>query len=145
DVSEVAVRFDVITCLWNVLGHVEGFRQRVRALRVAAQLLSAEGLVFVDVIHRYNVRSYGVLMTAARWLGDHLAPSHDRGDVKARWQTSGGEISTYGHVFTHGEIERLAQSAGLKCSERVVIDYRTGEVHRASCMGNLLYVLRFCC
>jgi hypothetical protein len=145
DVSQVAVRFDVITCLWNVLGHVEGFKLRVRALRIAAQLLSPKGLLFVDVIHRYNVRSYGIVITAARWLGDHLAPSDDRGDVKARWQTSGGEISTYGHVFTHGEMERLAQSAGFKWRERVVIDYRTGEVRRPSCMGNLLYVLRFSC
>ena len=145
DVSEVGLRFDVITCLWNVLGHVEGFKKRVRALSVAAQLLSPKGLLFVDVIHRYNVRSYGIVTTAARWLADHLAPSDKSGDVKTRWQTSGGEISTYGHVFTHREMEHLAQSAGLKCSERMVIDYGTGEVHRTSCMGNLLYVLRFSC
>jgi hypothetical protein len=27
----------------------------------------------------------------------------------------------------------------------VVIDYGTGKVHRISCMGNLLYVLRCTC
>jgi len=145
DVSKVALRFDVITCLWNVLGHVEGSKNRVRALSLAAQLLSPKGLLFLDVIHRYNVRSYGVVMTAARWLGDHLAPSNDSGDVQARWQTSAGEIRTYGHVFTHPEMEHLARSAGLESSERVVIDYGTGKVHRPSCMGNLLYVLRFSC
>jgi len=145
DVSELEVRFDVITCLWNVLGHIEGLKRRVRALSVAKQLLSSKGLLFVDVIHRYNVRSYGVVMTAARWLGDHLAPREDRGDVNARWQTSAGEISTYGHVFTHHEVQRLARSAGFECLERVVIDYGTGKVHRPSCMGNLLYVLRFSC
>jgi len=65
--------------------------------------------------------------------------------VNARWQTLAGEISTYGHVFTHHEVQRLARSAGFECLERVVIDYGTGKVHRISCMGNLLYVLRCTC
>lgn len=138
----VAERFDVITCLWNVLGHIRGADTRVRALNAAAQLLSPAGLLFVDVIHRYNVQSYGLTMTAARRLRDRLAPGDSNGDVKARWRTAAGEISTYGHVFTEWEMRRLAAAAGLKCEQRIVIDYETGEIRRASWMGNLLYVFR---
>jgi len=142
DVSAIAERFDVLTCLWNVVGHIPGSDARVRALRAAAQLLSSAGLLFVDVIHRYNVRSYGVTMTVARWLRDRISPSDNNGDVKARWSTAGGEISTYGHVFSEREMRRLAGAAGLECAERIVIDYGTGEVRRASWTGNLLYVLQ---
>ena len=142
DITAIADRFDVITCLWNVLGHVEGFEKRVRALSAAAQLLSPTGLIFVDVIHRYNVRSYGATMTAARWLRDRILPDDRNGDVTARWQTLTGEISTYGHVFTDREMRHLAHRAGLKCMAKIVIDYVTGEIRRASCLGNLLYVFR---
>jgi SAM-dependent methyltransferase len=138
-------RFDVVTCLWNVLGHISSFDARVRALRAVAQLLSPNGMVFVDVIHRYNVRSYGATMTAARWLRDRVAPSESNGDVKAHWQTTTGEISTYGHVFGDREMRRLADAAGLECVERIVIDYETGEIRRTSCAGNLLYVFRRVC
>lgn len=142
DADAIAERFDVITCLWNVLGHVPDFETRVRALRAAAQILSPDGLIFVDVIHRYNVRSYGATMTAARWLRDRTAPSDSNGDVKARWSTANGEISTYGHVFTDREVRRLADAAGLQHVRRLVIDYGTGNIRRASWMGNLLYVFR---
>lgn len=142
DVSAISERFDVITCLWNVLGHIRGSATRVRALRAAAQMLSRNGLMFVDVIHRYNVRSYGATMTAARWLRDRIAPNDNNGDVKAHWSTAGGEISTYGHVFTDREIRRLAEAAGLGSVQRIVIDYETGQIHHASWAGNLLYVFR---
>jgi 2-polyprenyl-3-methyl-5-hydroxy-6-metoxy-1,4-benzoquinol methylase len=139
--KQISERFDVVTCLWNVLGHIRGSENRAKALTDASQLLSPDGLLFVDVIHRYNARSYGLVMTAARWLRDHFSPSDVNGDVTARWQTAAGEISTYGHVFTDAEMRRLAASAGLRCVERVGIDYDTG----AMCpgwQGNLLYVLR---
>ena len=142
EIAGIAERFDVIACLWNVLGHIESPGKRGRALSTAAQLLSPGGLLFVDVIHRYNVRSYGVVMTAARWLRDRFAPSDANGDVVANWQTTAGEISTYGHVFTDREMRRLAKSMGLECVERVVIDYRTGKIRGMSCLGNLLYVFR---
>lgn len=142
EAGAVAERFDVITCLWNAFGHIQGSNARVRALRSASQLLSPAGLLFVDVIHRYNKRSYGMTMTAARWLRDRIAPADSNGDVRARWSTSNGEISTYGHVFTDREMRRLAEAAGLPRIERVVIDYDTGEIRRARWNGNLLYVFR---
>ena len=142
DINTISERFDVVTCLWNVLGHIQGFDRRVRALRLAGQLLSPKGLLFVDVIHRYNLRTYGLVMTVARWLRDHLAPGDGNGDVITRWKTAAGEIQTYGHVFTDREIDRLAESAGLQRMERVTIDYGTGRICRTKWMGNFLYVLR---
>jgi 2-polyprenyl-3-methyl-5-hydroxy-6-metoxy-1,4-benzoquinol methylase len=142
EAGNVGQRFDVITCLWNVLGHIQGSAKRIRALKNAAQLLSPVGLLFVDVIHRYNIRSYGTLATTARWLRDHVAPGERNGDVVARWQTSAGTIATYGHVFTDREMRRLAKAAELELVERVVIDYENGATRRFSCMGNLLYVFR---
>jgi 2-polyprenyl-3-methyl-5-hydroxy-6-metoxy-1,4-benzoquinol methylase len=142
DLLETPERFDAVTCLWNVLGHVQGFQKRARALRTAGQLLSPDGRLFVDVIHRYNVRSYGFVMSATRWLRDQLHPTDQNGDVVAGWRTRAGEISAYGHVFTDRDIRSLADRAGLERVERVVIDYETGELRKSASLGNLLYVFR---
>ena len=133
-------RFDVITCLWNVLGHITTAQKRQQAVSSAAHLLSQGGLLFLDVIHRYNLRSYGVIPTCARWIRDQLAWSDENGDVTAKWL--GGTINTYGHVFTHREIVQLAKAAGLEIEERIVVDYNHGKKHHFACLGNLLYVFR---
>jgi 2-polyprenyl-3-methyl-5-hydroxy-6-metoxy-1,4-benzoquinol methylase len=138
--SEAADKFDVITCLWNVLGHIPTADKRLRALTAMARLLTPQGRFFLDVNHRYNLRSYGFLTTAARWMRDLFSPSQNNGDVLANWRDAG--ISTYGHVFTHGEIMDLYKAAGLDLEERLVIDYYDGRVRRFAFQGNLLYIFR---
>lgn len=139
-VDAAAKRFDVITCLWNVLGHIPTAEKRLLALTAIARLLAPQGRFFLDVNHRYNSRSYGILPTAARWMHDFFSPSENNGDVLAQWSDAG--ISTYGHVFTHREIMRLAEAAGLELEERLVIDYENGRVRRFAVQGNLLYIFR---
>jgi SAM-dependent methyltransferase len=134
-------RFDVVTCLWNVLGHVPT-RNRHTALLAISDLLSPDGRFILDVNHRYNLHAYGVGPTIARWIRDCLFPDEKNGDVTARWNVGEANISTYGHVFTHREIMRLADASGLEVEERVVVDYEDGRVRRFSFMGNLLYIFR---
>lgn len=140
--ESVSQRFDLITCLWNVLGHIPSTEKRILGLTNAAQLLSPEGKLFVDVIHRYNARSYGWFPSGLRWLKDQLTHDYRNGDVTARWQVGGAMISTFGHVFTTDEVSFLAKSAGLQTQERLILDYETGEQHRLPWLGNLLYVFR---
>lgn len=140
--AEICERFDVITCLWNVLGHVQGTEKRFHALRTIDQLLSPDGIFFLDITNRYNVRSYSVRRTAARFLRDHLLPSDENGDVLADWNVNGNRICTYGHVFTHREVQRLAAGADLQIVERIAIDYDDGALRQFSWQGNLLYVFR---
>jgi SAM-dependent methyltransferase len=134
-------RFDVVTCLWNVLGHIPT-QERLSALRAISNLLSPDGKLFLDVNHRYNLRSYGIYPTIARWTRDRFFPDERNGDVTVRWNVAEATISTYGHVFTHREIMRLADASGLELEERVVVDYEDGRVRRFAFMGNLLYIFR---
>lgn len=131
--------FDVITCLWNVLGHID---RRADVLRQLARLLTPHGLIFIDVNHRYNAASYGLLRTAGRLLYDVLKPSPGNGDVVARWALDDGSFcKTKGHVFTDREVRKLVSAAELHIRKRFVIDYSTGEVKKWGHQGNLLYVL----
>jgi SAM-dependent methyltransferase len=133
--------FDVITCLWNVLGHVP-VAARIQLLRQFARLLSAKGRIFIDLNHRYNARHYGALATAARFLRDFVSPGETNGDVTVTWDIEGRRVSTTGHVFTHREFLALSQAAGLIVEKRFVVDYASGQLRRWSWAGNLLYVLR---
>ena len=134
--------FEVITCLWNVLGHVPGTGLRVQSLCAIANLLSGNGRFFLDINHRYNARSYGLIRTTARFFYDLVLRSNSNGDVVASWKVDESRISTYGHVFTDQEVMQLARSSGLKLEDRVVIDYEDGRLRRWPFHGNLLYVFR---
>jgi 2-polyprenyl-3-methyl-5-hydroxy-6-metoxy-1,4-benzoquinol methylase len=142
ELSDYSNQFDVITCLWNVLGHVRGVENRVRAVKTMGRLLAPGGSCFIDVTHRYNWRSYGVFPTVARFIRDSLFYKSDNADVTATWKVRDQTISTYGHVFADHEIRYLAHGAGLEIDDRVVVDYDSGKIRRFAFMGNLLYVLR---
>jgi SAM-dependent methyltransferase len=137
-----SAKFDVITCLWNVLGHIKGAARRAQALSGIASLLYENGRFFTDVNHRYNARAYGVVATSARMGRDLLLPSGKNGDVQVHWNAGQERVSTYGHFFTNREIAQLAEGTGLKLEERIVIDYDNGNVRRSPFQGNLLYVFR---
>ncbi len=130
---------DVITCLWNVLGHIGPAANRLEVLRQFARLTSSGGRVFLDVNHRYNARHFGAMRTGLRFLRDRVSPG---GDVVVAWSVGGTEVRTTGHVFTHNEVRSLSRQAGLTIEKRFVVDYATGELRRWSFEGNLLYVLR---
>jgi SAM-dependent methyltransferase len=134
--------FDVITCLWNVLGHIFPASARVEVLRQFARLASPAGKIFIDLNHRYNARHYGWAAAALRFLKDWASPNDTNGDVTVNWNTGGHRCSTAGHVFTGREVAALTRAAGLTIESRFVIDYASGQLRRRSFGGNLLYVLR---
>jgi SAM-dependent methyltransferase len=129
--------FDVITCLWNVLGHIFPAASRLEVLQQFARLVSPQGRIFIDVQHRYNARHYGVIPTALRFLRDQVRWRDTNGDVVVAWDV----CTTRGHVFTHREFRSLARAAGLNIESRFIVDYATGECRRWSTQGHLLYVL----
>jgi len=140
--NERVQRFDVITCLWNVLGHIRRVEDRERAMWGMADRLMPGGKCFLDVNHRYNFRSYGVIASAARFIRDSAFYNESNADVIATWDLGGSSISTHGHVFTDREVRQLAAAAGLSIEDRIVVDYGSGKVRRFAFEGNLLYVFR---
>jgi 2-polyprenyl-3-methyl-5-hydroxy-6-metoxy-1,4-benzoquinol methylase len=138
DLHQIAERFDAITCLWNVMGHIFPADARAEVLQQFARLVAPGGRIFLDVNHRYNSRSYGIVPTIGRFLHDRLLPNETNGDVEVNW----GVCTTRGHVFTDREMKRLFQAANLTIEKRVIVDYATGQLRRGSWQGNLFYVLR---
>ena len=138
---ERAGSFDVITCLWNVLGHVFPAQARAEALRQFARLAAPNGRIFIDVNHRYNARHYGAIKTLLRFAGDLGARAGAHGDVQVAWDIAGCHSVSTGHVFTHAEFAALARGAGLRIVRRFVVDYASGALRRWSWEGHLIYAL----
>ena len=88
ELPETEDRFSVITCLWNVLGHVETNQKRLTALVKMRRLLSDDGVIFMDVNNRYNALNYGLLPTVGRMLYDWIAPSETNGDAQVTWRSA---------------------------------------------------------
>jgi 2-polyprenyl-3-methyl-5-hydroxy-6-metoxy-1,4-benzoquinol methylase len=141
EIPDSGLQFDVLTCFWNVLGHLERPQQRVSALRKFRDLLAPRGMVFLDVSHRYNAESYGWCMTLLRMAGDFFLRSEKQGDVAVIWKVGAKTIHTTGHVFTQREIKRLVRSAGLKILRRWIVSYETGRETKLPLRGHLLYQL----
>lgn len=140
--SETDQKFDVVICLWNVLGHIPSTAARVRTVSNLSRLLAPTGRIFIDVNHRYNTAAYGWVRTAVRWAYDRIKPDYRHGDVVVSWDVDGVRCSTRGHVFTDQEFRSLAVSAQLVVEEKIVLDYQDGRRRRLAVEGNLFYVLR---
>ena len=142
DSGPLVQQFDVIICLWNVLGHIRPAATRLMVLHQLRQRLNPGGRLMLDVHHRYNTRAYGRTTSFLRYLRDHIRPRESNGDVTAHWSVKGVECSTDGHVFTDREIGILAASADLKIEHCFAVDYETGALTRFRFQGNLFHVLK---
>lgn len=135
-------RFDLITCLWNVLGHLPDRAARIAALAGMRGLLDRGGRIFCDVSNRHNVRAYGPRTVMLRRLVDRIAPDDRRGDASFEWRIAEERIRASGHLFTPAEMDELIHAAGLDVEERIAIDYLSGESSACPRDGQLVYRLR---
>lgn len=128
-------RFDVVTCLWGVLGLIEESSRRSLLLTLS-RLLARGGSIFLDVPNSLNGRHYGLraaVKGAARWR-------HGR-DVHMLRELGDGEVGTGYHLFGPSEIENLGAAANLRISSKVYVNYASGA--RANMWsGQMLYRLR---
>lgn len=142
DIPETDLRFNVILCLWNVLGHVSTAKERLRTLRRARELLAPAGMIFVDVNNRYNAVAHGWGRACWNMLHDYFLWAETNGDVVISWTVGGGRsVCTHGHLFTRRELESLFQRADLSIRREWFLNYRNGAICKSSLHGSLLYQL----
>jgi SAM-dependent methyltransferase len=134
--------FDVVTALWNVLGHMPDSASRLEALVHIKAKLAPGGNVMLDVNNRHNRRSYGRLNVWKRRVVDSIAFDEKRGDARFEWRIGDQSFPASGHLFTPAEIEDLFRKAGLAVAERLSVDYRSGAISVSRFDGQLFFRLR---
>ncbi len=134
-------KFDVLTCLWNVLGHIPNTSSRIASLIKMRCFMHPGSLLFLDVNNRYNASAYGKLEIYKRMVYDILHPNNTRGDSEYEVSIDGNTIKGMGHLFTPQEMLLLIKNSGLKLKQRIMVDYKDGSIHASIIEGQLLYII----
>ena len=132
--------FDLVTCLWNVLGSVANTARRVESLRRMSARLSPGGRILLDVHNRYNAATAGVGRVLARVVCDTVRPSESNGSVAVTWRVGGQLIAARGYLFTPREMSRIFDDAGLVVVRQAFVDYDTGML-RGPWTGQMLFAV----
>lgn len=132
-------KFDIVCCLWNVLGHIDGTNLK-QALLNMKNLLKDNGSIILDINNRQNIKQYGKHALLNIWK-DLLFSTPQNGDIFFRMQSDKLVIPSFVHLFSKKEIEFYFKQAGLSIKERIYINYKTGQREKLSYCGQLFYVL----
>lgn len=135
-------KFNIITCLWNVLGHIDTDLERKQALQNIFNLLSTNGLFFLDINNRYNASNYGFKVAFKNIIKDIFYPSEFNGDIDFCITVKPNlKIPAHVHIFSPREIQKLIVNSGFKIIKKYYIDYNTGQIRKNFLSGQIFYVL----
>jgi 2-polyprenyl-3-methyl-5-hydroxy-6-metoxy-1,4-benzoquinol methylase len=134
-------KYQVVTLMWNVLGHVPTAGRKEVVAKIY-DLLAPNGIVILDVNNRYNMPSYGVITVLYRILLDWIDFKEQRGDTQFTWDIDGQRIPARGHVFTPKEVINLFPPNNFLLSKMLSVNYKTGKVHDDVRQGQLYFVFK---
>jgi len=128
---------DLVTCLWNVPGHLASRESRVALLVELRRLLAGEGSrVVVDVNNRYNLEAYGFRSVLCNLLKRCLCLRS-----AGLFTLVEGDVEEVVYIHSPFEFEKVAEEAGLRVVEKFYVDYKTGRFRRFFWQGQVVYVL----
>ena len=133
-------KYDMVLCLWNVLGHIDTHEKRVVALKNMKNLLNEQGRLYIDVNNRYNINQYG-LFSVFRNILEDIFFFKKTGDFLLKVNDGKNILQTQVHIFTVYEMRRLFNSSGLRIQQTRVIDYQNGNENKSIFRGQLLFVV----
>ncbi|MFI6081758.1 class I SAM-dependent methyltransferase [Streptomyces sp. NPDC051217] len=116
-------KFDLVTCLSNVLGHVPR-TQLMTGLKQVRTLLKPGGSFVFDVNNRYNAVSYGRLRVIRNLARDRVLPGG--GDFTTAYRNGDEVLRTSVHLFSPSEVAGLLRESGLTMTFLGFRDYTTG-------------------
>ena len=143
NISIIQDKFDIIICLWNVLGHIPTHKKRLKALINMRKLLKSDGKIFIDVSNRYNVAYYGWQKVFINMIKDLIFRSENNRDFAYILHVSKLiSIPSSNHFFNPYEMRTLIKKSGLSIFKHLYINYSTGFTENTFLKGSLFYVLK---
>lgn len=142
EIEKLTNKYDTITCLWNVLGHIKPHKKRLLALTNMGELLSKKGKIYIDVSNRFNVNHYGIEAVMNNIKNDLTQSAEKNGDLQYTIEVRKNiKIKTSSHFFSPFEMEELFAYSGLKIEKKYYIDYASGKILKNFFGGQLFYIL----
>jgi len=135
-------RFDAVTCLWNVLGHVEPFSDIRKVFgNVDDNLLKKRGLLFLDVNNKYNASAYSAFLVIKNIAKDVLTPFFKEEYIRFCKKVLGEEIKMKVHFFNPYEIEGYLKGTKLRVVRKFYVNYNNGSLEKVFWRGQVFYVI----
>lgn len=128
--------FDLILCLWNVLGHVNTFDERIRILKRLKNYLSTDGVIAIDFNNRHNYKHYGIVNVFRNLLKSVFMKEPGWFDIKNH------DINTKVYIHSFFEIKHMVSLAGLRVKSLRIVDYDNGDEYRNLFKGQFLFYLQ---
>lgn len=129
-------QYDLITCLWNVIGHIPTRKERVDALIAMRRALSPRGRLMIDVNNRHNYE-YGISNVIKNFLIGLFKPSR-----RGRFDLQNGASTHSVHISSHREMLQLIRESNMHIEARYTVSYRSGDLKSWTWQGQLFYVLK---
>jgi 2-polyprenyl-3-methyl-5-hydroxy-6-metoxy-1,4-benzoquinol methylase len=134
---DTAKKFDLITCLWNVVGHFPSQELMKRFFIKISSLLSVEGMFIFDVNNRYNISHYGTNSVMKNLQRDH------NNDDNSGWFMLGDDINkTKVYIHSPFDLEGYILDTNLKQEAVYYLDYESGILKDTFFEGQLLYKIK---
>jgi SAM-dependent methyltransferase len=132
--------FDVITLLWNTLGHVSKKKDRIILLKLIRDNLAKGGICFLDVNNRYNVLNYGLKNVIFNVVKDLLKI---KGSGYYPLGATGDGNVHYVYIFKPDDIDLILKEVDQFVVEKKwYVNYDNGKVENNLWKGQKLYMLK---
>ena len=143
DLNKVNIntKFELITCLWNVLGEISK-EYMSTAINNMASLLSPTGKLVIDVSNRYNIKQYGIKEVTKNVLTDIIPLLPRRGKFNYTINQNETEVHLCSYFFSPNQLEPMFKKVRLTIHTKKFFDYQTGQEVHSPFEGHLLYVLK---
>lgn len=133
-------KFDCVTCLWNVLGHIPE-KNVLTALTNIKEHLSPTGVAIIDINNRQNIKQYG-WRAVRNFIKDTFCYKFRNGNIDFLLDVHNNKVPASVHLFSKKEFETLLEKSGLAIQYCHFINYQNGHIEKNSFAGQLCYVLR---
>lgn len=135
-------KFDAVTCLWNVLGHVDHVDDiKKTILNIDTNILKKGGMLILDVNNRYNVSAYGLKQVIINIMTDLFSLNKNR-YAEFYKNIDGRRVKMRVHFFNPYEIENYLKDTTLKIVKKFYINYDTGRMESNFWRGQILYIIK---
>ena len=133
-------KFDLITSLWNVFGHIESKEKRIESLKNLNWHLKDDGVLILDVNNRYNI-DYGFFQVIKNIIMDLNIFKKDKSLGWYQFEHKGKQFSTYLHNFF--EISDVLKQSGFSIIKFFSVGYNDGIPKKNNIFkGQLLFIVK---
>ena len=133
-------KYDIATCLWNVLGHLGNKEQVLLGLKNIKKSIHQNGIVILDVNNRHNLSQYK-WKAARNILKDFFTYDFTNGDINFNILVNGQNVPSCVHIFTKDEIENLIKASGFNIESKFYVNYANGNFENSALFAQLCYIL----